>query len=105
MARPGERTPLRVEGTDAGAALARGPLELEREHEGRWSAVSAHVRVTTLEGIPATEAVYFDVPPVPPGDYRVRRDLVVTPRADRSSLHLENTATLYAPLRVLPSRG
>jgi hypothetical protein len=60
--------------------------------------------VTTLEGIPATEPVYFDVPSVPPGDYRLRRDLLVTALGDRSSSLIERTATLYAPLRVLPSR-
>jgi hypothetical protein len=116
-ATPDARLSLRVEGMDA-ASLIRGKvLVFEVEGKEGWQYVGSVVggragdgpspwipaggggAFVTLEGYPGTMPLDFDVPPVPPGDYRVRLDLI-HPDAEIGDIR-QRTATLYAPLRVL----
>jgi hypothetical protein len=56
----------------------------------------------TLEGYLGTAPVYFNVPPLPPGDYRIRLDLIYQ-NGGIGDMQAR-TATLYAALRVLPAQ-
>jgi len=116
---PGDRVSLRVEGTDAASFGARTVLLVEQPQADYWRAVGRIMSSgsrdgraqwlpletetgplgVTLAEHPATTPLYFDVPPIPPGEYRVRLDLIHS-RAELGDPR-DRTATLYAPLRVL----
>jgi hypothetical protein len=119
-AAPGDRVSLRVAGPDA-ASLGRGKvLYFEQERDGgwqyagtvvtarasdrpsRWAPVNAAPFAVTLEAYPATMPLYFDVPPVDPGVYRIRLD-AIAPDGRIGDLR-RRTATFYVALRVLPSQ-
>jgi hypothetical protein len=91
-AAPGDRVSRRVEGTDAGS-LTRGKiLGFEQERDGDWHYVGTMIAArsadltsrwippgsgsfaVTAEGYSATSPLYFDVPSLEPGDYRIRLD-------------------------------
>ena len=101
---------------------SRGKLVwVEREHGNEWDLVGTVVGVgprspdmlsrfipsggrpfaVTLEGYPATMPLEFNAPSIPAGDYRLRMDMVHS-RGAIGDLR-ERTATLYAPLRILPA--
>jgi hypothetical protein len=117
-ARPGERVSLRVEGTDA-ASLTRGKIvRFEQERQSIWQPAGTVVvsrtpdqpsrwlrpgeTVAVTLGYSATTPLYFDVPPIPAGDYRLRLDAIHGRGAAGDLRH--RTATLYAFLRVLEPR-
>jgi hypothetical protein len=57
-----------------------------------------------MEGYFATTPMHFEVPPIPPGEYRIRID--ATARSADDGLDLRRrTATLYAQFRVVPGPG
>jgi hypothetical protein len=117
--KPGDRLSLRVEGTDADSFGRGKVLSIEeqrgdewlpvglvvgarsREGRSRWVPPDAGPLAVTLEGYRATRPLYFVVPPVPAGDYRIRLDLIHS-RGEVGDLR-DRTATLYAPLRILES--
>jgi hypothetical protein len=114
-ARFGEQLMLRAEGTDA-ASMDRGKLiSVEREKDGSWefigtligsshrdgrsrwiAASSPGAFAVSMEAYRGDSPLYVDVPPLPPGDYRFRLDLM---RTGDESIR-DRTATLYAPFRV-----
>jgi hypothetical protein len=109
-AEPGETVSLRVEGTDAAAMIRGKVLVFDREQDGAWQYVGCNVAASqwhpsgeagmfavTLEGYGGTQPMSFHVPPVPPGDYRIRLDLT---RSGDGPVR-ERTATLFGFLRVL----
>jgi hypothetical protein len=116
-AAPGERLCLRVEGTDA-ASLTRGKaITFERQAADEWeylgTVLGARSRngssswtpkgsgaFMTLEGYRGTMPLFFDVPPVQHGEYRIRLDL--THSSHGIGDVQARTATLYAFLLVLP---
>ena len=116
--RPGDQISFRVDGTDAGSLTRGKVLHVEQERDGDWRYVGAVVAArsadlgsqwipagsgsfaVTLEGYRATSPLYFEVPPLDPGEYRIRLDAVLTGDTDVDVR--DRTATFYAPLRVLP---
>jgi hypothetical protein len=117
-AAPGEHISLRVDGTDA-ASLVRGKvLHIEQQREDGWQGVGVIIGArssgvpskwipagsppfaVTLEGYRADSPLYFDAPPLDPGDYRIRLD-ATHPAGSIGDLR-QRTATLYATLRLLP---
>jgi hypothetical protein len=116
-AAPGTRLSLRVDGTDA-ESLTRGKvLILDREdgddwhalgmivgarsadHPSLWVPVGSGRMAVTREGYRGTMRRFFDVPPIPAGDCRIRLDL--THSSEAIGNLRQRTATLYAWLRVL----
>jgi hypothetical protein len=118
--KPGDRVSLRVEGTDAGFFGRGKVLSIEekrgdewlsiglvvgaRSSEGRsrWVPPDSGPLAVTLEGYQATTPLFFVVPPVSAGDYRIRLDLIHS-RAEIGDLR-DRMATLYVPLRILEPR-
>jgi hypothetical protein len=116
-AQPGDRISLRVDGTDSDSLVRGKMLRFEQERDGDWLGVGSVAAApsvdtpsrwippgstpfaVTLEGYSAAAPMYFDVPPLPPGDYRIRLDATHA-SADVGNLR-ERTATLYAQLRIL----
>jgi hypothetical protein len=115
---PADCIQLRVEGTDAGSLVRGSLLLLEREGASGWKRV--HMLVpgrsasaappwksygtskkvgVTLVGYRGTAPLYVRLPPVAPGDYRLRLDLVHG-NLDVGDIRAR-TATLYAPLRIV----
>lgn len=119
-AAPGDRVSLRVEGTDAGSLIRGKSLGFEQERDGDWHYVDTMIAaqsaeqpsrwippgsgsfVVTAEGYSATSPLYFAVPPLEPGDYRVRLDAT---HANHEIGDLQRrTATFYVPLHVMAPR-
>lgn len=115
--RPGDPLVLTIEGPDV-ESLTRGKLiTIEAEHDPDWEYVGAVIVQTalgpggwrppgsriamTMEGYFATTPMHFEVPPIPPGNYRIRVDAIA--RTNEDDDLRQRTATLYAQLRVLPS--
>lgn len=94
---PGDRVSVRVDGTDA-PAFGRGKvLKFEKELAGDWTVVGFVIGgrtandagsrwipigsppfAVTIEGYEATRPLYFEVPPVDPGDYRLSGSMSYT---------------------------
>ena len=121
-ASPGDCILLRVEGTDAGSMVRGGMLLLERDSLAGWEKVyilltgrspsaaptwesygTSGMFGVTMQAIPGTTPLYVRLPPVVPGDYRFRLDLVHG-NHDIGDVQAR-TATLYSPLRVIPPDG
>jgi hypothetical protein len=116
-AAPGTRVSLRVDGTDAGSLIRGKVLIFDREEGDDWHAlgmiigarsadfpshwvpVGSAPMAVTLEGYRGTMPLFFDVPPIPAGDCRIRLDL--THSSEAVGNVRQRTTTLYAWLRVL----
>lgn len=117
-ASPGDCIRLRAEGTDAGSMVRGGTLLLEYEGAEGWQKVNVLLTgrspseapkwesygtsgmfAVTLEAIPGPTPLYVRLPPVEPGEYRLRLDLVHR-NHDIGDVQAR-TATLYSPLRVV----
>jgi len=117
--RPGDHASVRVEGTDVGSMIRGKIIRLETERDGEWKlAGSVHVSrtpdaaslwmpvdaqrryVVTAEGYRGSSPMYFTVPPLAPGDYRLRFDMIHY-NGDLGDVR-HRTASLEAPLRILP---
>jgi hypothetical protein len=107
---PGETVSVRVEGTDAAAMIRGKVLDFDEQRGGRWQRVGWMICPTrwrpvgeegafavSLEGYRATMPLSFQVPPISPGEYRVRLDIA---RGGEEPV-AERTATLYGFIRVL----
>jgi hypothetical protein len=118
-ARPGDPLVLTIEGADV-TSLTRGKLVyIEVQRDGEWLPVGTVIVRTapgpstwkpagsppfriTMEGYTGPTPMHFEVPPIPPGDYRVRIDATAGDADVEEDLR-HRTATLYATLCVLPS--
>jgi len=116
-AKPGDHLSIRIDGTDAGSLTRGKVIQVDRRvHRGwervgmvigarkarvpsRWITAESPPTVITLEGYPATAPLYFDAPPIAPGDYRIRLD-ATHGNAEIGDLRAR-TATLYTELRML----
>jgi hypothetical protein len=116
-ARPGDPLVLEIHGAGA-RSLTRGKIiAIQAERDGTWESAGAVIVqtapgpgiwkppggrfVTTMEGYSGTTPMHFEVPPIPPGSYRIRIDATTGDADAEEDLH-HRTATLYAQLRVLP---
>lgn len=124
-AEPGERLSIEIDGTDIESFIRGKELWIDQERAKEWQYVgtvtaaqfrdapsfwlpaAATPLPVTLEGHQATKPQYFDVPPLDPGNYRLRVDLLYgnSGTADQTidlarPLRLQ-TATLYSELQVL----
>jgi hypothetical protein len=121
-ASPGDCIQLRVEGTDAGSLVRGSLLALEREEGDGWqkshTLIAGSSRETapqwasyglsnrfgvTLKGYRGTAPIHVRLPPVDPGDYRLRVDLV-NGALDSGDVRAR-TATLYSPVRIITAPG
>ena len=120
-ATPGDCIRLHVDGLDSGSMVRGSTLQLEhvvdqgweRVHlllagrspdaAPRWESYSSGTFGMTLPGYRGTTPSYVRLPPVGPGDYRFRLDLVHR-NHDLGGVRAR-TATLYSPLRVLSPNG
>jgi len=108
-AAPGKSVSLRVEGTDAGSMIRGKVLGFDEQRDGDWRHVGWMIGshwwpageagwfAMTLEGYQGNAPLSFEVPPVSPGEYRIRVDLA---RSGDEPV-AERTATMYGYLRVL----
>jgi hypothetical protein len=114
---PGEVVSIRIDGTDAGSLVRGKVVTIERNIDGGWEFTGAVIvgrtpderstwkpagsppYAVTAEGYLAAQPMYFDVPPIEPGDYRIRIDAAM-PSHPAPSLR-DRTATLYTSLLVL----
>jgi hypothetical protein len=111
VASAGDRLLLATE-VRSQATVVRGKvLGVEELRDGGWRSVGVLVagpdashwvpgesaRVTvTMEGYPLSVPMHIDVPPLAPGLYRLRLDVI----AIEDSELRQRTATLYAPLTI-----
>jgi hypothetical protein len=121
-ASPGDCIRLRVEGTDAGSMVRGSAIVLEHEGDKGWARVHLIISgssptaapqwesygpsgmfAVTMVGYRGTKPLCVRLPPVQSGDYRLRLDLL---HGDQELGDVRAwTATLYAPLRVVPQKG
>ena len=107
---------LRIDGPDAASLTWRNIVTFEREESSAWQAVAKVVAAPSVDGpsqcfgpdetvpaprecYPAQMTLYFDVPPLPRSDYRLRHDVIGGNR-DVGDLY-DRIPTLDACLRVV----